>query len=87
MDLLEETIACTMANASGVTAMVMQLLVTHSHYAVEWVFFLFNATKISTEYDNVHSLIYIFKNFLRAVNTTRKVKIVKNVHLASMEIR
>ena len=35
MDLLEETIACTMANASGVTAMVMQLLVTHSHYAVE----------------------------------------------------
>jgi hypothetical protein len=57
MDLLEETIACTMANASGVTAMVMQLLVTHSHYAVE------------------------------AVNTIRKVKIVKNVHLASMEIR
>ena len=46
--------------------------------------FLFNAIKISAEYDNFHSLIYVF---FRAVNTIRKVKIVKNVHLASMEIR
>ena len=46
--------------------------------------FLSNAIKISAEYDNFHSLIYVF---FRAVNTIRKVKIVKNVHLASMEIR
>lgn len=46
--------------------------------------FFFNAIKISAEFDNFHSLIYVF---FRAVNTIRKVKIVKNVHLASMEIR
>ena len=45
MDLLGETIACTMANASGVTVMVMQLLVIHSHYAVEWVTFYLMLSK------------------------------------------
>ena len=48
--------------------------------------FLFNAAKMLNTIIFIPSSMF-FKIFFRAVNTIRKVKTVKNVHLASMEIR